>query len=75
MGTRNLRVVEKSKRYKGEIHEFLGMVLDFSVPWVYHVKQSHHVKEIIDEWPDLNKNKTVLPPASKTPLRRRKADC
>ena len=41
------------------------MILDFSTPGECHVMQPDHIKEIINEWPNFDKSKTVLTPASK----------
>ena len=48
--------------HRGNIHEFLGMTLDFSMKGACHILQEHHMKDIVSSWPeDISKVKKYSP--------------
>ena len=50
---------------RGKIHQFLGMVLDFSMAGECHVIQNDHVSDMIKGWPeDIVEKDVAITPAS-----------
>ena len=51
--------------HRGDVHEFLGMTLDYSTKGECHVLQTHHVDDIVRTWPEeMDNYSKVLTPAA-----------
>ena len=40
---------------RGKLHTFLGMDLDFGISGECHVMQEHHIRDMVDVWPESKK--------------------
>ena len=50
---------------RGKLHTFLGMDLDFGIAGECHVMQEHHIRDIVDAWPEnLKSSKKALTPGA-----------
>ena len=38
---------------RGKLHTFLGMDLDFGIVGECHVMQEHHIRDMVDAWPEI----------------------
>ena len=49
---------------RGNVHEFLGMTLDYQTSGIVTISMKDYIKNIIDEYPDSRKYKKVESPSS-----------
>ena len=55
---------------RGKIHQFFGMVLDFTKAGECHVMQNDHVLDMIKGWPeDIDEKGVAITPAARSRVR------